>query len=115
MVAGGHNGNYLSDVEIVDLSSHSTACFKPANMPIQNHLMIGDFLTGNVAKICGGSSPNVGNTANCYDYDYDTNTWSLAAYNLPGYTYEAVSWCVENGKWPFSVHYCRVRISDTRA
>lgn len=102
--------NTLDDVEVVDIGPGAWACDQmgfgqllyasltgdstcpklPA-YPFEVTKAEGAFVDGK-ARICGGFISGVGSSADCYEYSFGDDSWTLSDYSLSQPRYWHVSW-----------------------
>jgi len=75
IVIGGYaNGEYLSSVELIDLSNEGKDCPSLPNYPLRVEYLTAEFYQGNVIA-CGGYLSTLVNTDKCYSLGSDLSSW----------------------------------------
>ena len=76
MVIGGYDGQFLDDVELVDLADEGNSCGKTAPYPYPVADSVG-FWFQNQPWVCGGEGSTSDRYKECYAYDANANEWTL--------------------------------------
>ena len=75
MVIGGYDGQFLDDVELVDLSDAGNSCGKTAPYPFPVADAVG-FWFQNQPWVCGGEGSTSDRYKDCYAYDANADAWT---------------------------------------
>lgn len=76
MVIGGYDGQFLDDVELVDLADAGNSCGKTAPYPYPVADSVG-FWFQNQPWVCGGEGSTSDRYKECYAYDANADEWTL--------------------------------------
>ena len=76
MVIGGYDGQFLDDVELVDLADAGNSCGKTAPYPYPVADSVG-FWFQNQPWVCGGEGSSSDRYKECYAYDANADEWTL--------------------------------------
>ena len=90
MLVGGYykyTNDFLNDVEIV-LLNNETACSKPHNYPRHLRGSYGTY-AGGKPLVCGGRDSHFGETGDCYEYSFATDSWTWVGSTLGERAYSA--------------------------
>ena len=95
MAVGGYNGNFLDDVEYVDMYNENFNCPKPAAYPFKVADAVGFFFRGQ-PWVCGGDENPTTTRRECFAFDVATNTWVERASMSTGRVFAAAN-PIKNG------------------